>query len=228
MINKLLNWICSIIPKINNKVMLMFYEVLRKLHRRPKGDISLTYWQNKNSFVNHLEQIEKQGGYIEDQNNYPDIKYGKKTISFSGCEIIAVYNVIQEIFTEKRYDFAKLIEEFEKDGCVLSGKFGTAPIAMADFFKRRGYATEVSIKEKDYKQLENDYDSFILTMYNDKHDIRKEIHTVSISKNGGKYIAHNVYCNGTVTKPYSSINELIDNINNGRAKAISLIGIRRK
>ena len=109
---------------------------------------------------------------------------------------------------------------------ALGGKFGTSPKALRDFLESKGFTTFFSTMEKDFDTLAAAYPSLIFTMYNDKNDIRKEIHTIHISKKGSMFTAHNVYCNGKVVGPFTSFDELIQNINGGKAKGISLIGIK--
>ena len=115
---------------------------------------------------------------------------------------------------------------FEKDGMALNGKFGTSPKALRDFLKSNGFTAAFTAKEADFSAFAAKYPSFIFTMYNDRNDIRKEIHTIHISKKGSMFTAHNVYCNGKVVGPFTSFDELIQNINGGKAKGISLIGIK--
>lgn len=225
--SKIADYICELIPKINNKTMIFFMEILRKVHRKRKYN---SYEENRHYFDVHLKSIIENGGFIEDQNSYSDIKYGKYSIKYSGCEIIAAYNALISIKEEfgREFSFPGLISEFEKDGCMLSGKFGTSPKAIYDFFRKEGYNPKFSTKEKEFELIAKEYDSLIFTFYNDRKDIRKEIHTINVTKFSGKFFAHNVYCNGLVLGPFESMGMLLDNINGGKAKGISLIGIIKK
>ena len=230
MIKKLTDWFCKTIPKAKNKTIINFYELLRALNKlKPKKKkIREALEYNLEKFKDHLEIIRENKGYIEDQNSYTDMKYGKVTMQYAGCEIIATFNAINNILGECTKSLSEMISEFEKDGCVLSGKFGTAPKAIADYFNKNGFIAKLTLKEKEFEEIAQQSESLILTMYNDFTDIRKEIHTVNVSKSDGKYTAHNVYCNGQIVGPFDSISEIIKNINSGKAKGISLIGIRRK
>lgn len=227
---RVVDWFCKKIPKVSNRVIINFYEILRFLNKlKPKKNkIKKALEENTLKFIDHINQINKCDGYIEDQNNYTDMKYGKVTMQYAGCEIIATFNAINNILGECKKNLGEMIQEFEKDGCVLSGKFGTAPKAIADYLNKNGFVSKISLKEVDFDKIAEESESLILTMYNDVNDIRKEIHTINISKNAGKYIGHNVYCNGIIVGPFDTVSELINNINSGKAKGISLIGIRRK
>ena len=195
-----MNFIFSFIPKrISNGTIVAVYELLR-----------------------HIQN----NGYVEDQNAYIDMPYGKSTMQFSGCEIFAVYNAMRSLLQHPVMDLPELIFYFEKDGMSLNGKFGTSPKALRDFLKSNGFTAAFTAKEADFSAFAAKYPGLIFTMYNDRNDIRKEIHTIHISKKGSMFTAHNVYCNGKVVGPFTSFDELIQNINGGKAKGISLIGIK--
>lgn len=223
---KIWEWLCSLIPrKIDNRTVLHFFEFLRNFQKLLRRSYKMNLALNVASFENHLHTIDKNNGFVEDQHNYQDMKYGKATMYGCGCEIFAVYNTFRSLFGVQRISLPEMIAHFEKDGMVLSGKFGTSPRALCDYMESQGLHTILTTKENEYDLLAEKYNSFILTMYNDKNDIRSEVHTVNISKENGIFTAHNVYCNGFAVGPYPSIRELISHINSGKAKGISLIGI---
>lgn len=226
--NDMFKKICGIIPnQVDNKLVVNAFEVMRKQQQVLKKDFSAHLKANEESFKNHLKNITASNGYVEDQNNYKDMAYGESTMAYSGCEIFATFNAMYNITKKNAVSLSTMISEYEKDGMVLSGKFGTAPKAIADFLTKQGFKTQFTTEEADFDDYGKNNDSLILTMYNDKDDISKEVHTVNISKDGGKFTAHNVYCNGKVVGPYNSVSEVISNINSGKAKGISLIGVRK-
>lgn len=223
-----MNLLFSFIPnRINNKTIIAVYEILRKIQKLTRNRWKKHLTINQTTFSNHLNTISKNNGYIEDQNNYTDMVYGKATMQYSGCEVFAVYNAVYSLLKHPIMELPDLISCFEKDGMALGGKFGTAPKALRDFLESRGFTTSSTTKEKDFDMLAAEYPSLILTMYNDRNDIRKEVHTVHISKSNNTYTAHNVYCNGMVVGPYPTFNELMENVNGGKAKGIFLIGIKK-
>ena len=210
-----MNFIFSFIPKrISNGTIVAVYELLRHIQKLIPGRRQEHLAINQQAISHHLHVIEKNNGYVEDQNAYIDMPYGKSTMQFSGCEIFAVYNAMRSLLQHPVMDLPELIFYFEKDGMALNGKFGTSPKAA------------FTAKEADFAAFAAKYPGLIFTMYNDRNDIRKEIHTIHISKKGSMFTAHNVYCNGKVVGPFTSFDELIQNINGGKAKGISLIGIK--
>lgn len=221
--------ICALIPnKIDNATVVNVLDLMRKQQKAVKKDFSVHQAKNEEAFKKHAAVLTKNRGFVEDQNSYTDMAYGDATMQYSGCEIFATYNAIYSITGKPAMSLAKMISEYEKDGMVLSGKFGTAPKAIKDFLDKHGFKTEMTTDEADFDGLGKKFQSLILTMYNDRDDISKEVHTVNISKEDGKYIAHNVYCNGKVVGPEATVKELIAKMNGGRAKGISLIGVSKR
>ena len=138
--------------KISYKNVLLVIDTLEMVSQNKfyKDNLEL----NTKNFENHLKTIKNNGGYIEDQYNYGDMNYGKKTIKYSGCGIIATYNVIYFLTKDENINFPKMIEAFEKEGIIIDGLFGTSPHSVEKYLKSNGYNTISSynniyiIKEK--------------------------------------------------------------------------------
>ena len=226
---KLFEKICAFIPgKINNATVITAFEVMRKQQRLMKKDFSKHLKKNKEALEAHAADMKKNKGFIEDQSKWTDTSYGESTMQYSGCEIFATFNAIWSMLGKSIMSLPEMISEYEKDGMILSGKFGTSPKAISDFLEKHGFKTELVTDEKEFDEVGKRSESLILTMYNDRNDISQEVHTVNISKKDKKFTAHNVYCNGKVLGPFDSVTETIRNINKGKAKGISLIGIKQK
>ena len=215
----------SFIPnKVSNETILNFFEILRKTASHEfKGNLE----KNNKNFINHLEEIEKNDGYIENQHLYSDMNYGNQTIDFCGCEIIATYNAIYDLTGKHDISFPDMIDSFEKDGIVLSGFFGTAPRSIEDYLKKQGFKTISSSKMNEYDKIGEKSDALILTMFNDKNNIMNMVHTINITKKNGGFYVHNNGYKSHLTK-YNSISDLLLRINDGNAKDIFLIGIMKK
>ena len=223
---KLSERIYAFIPRhIKNKTIVKTFELLRKLqklfHRNHLDHVA----GNEKAFVTHLDEIKRCGGYVENQNSYGDMLFGKTTMQHSGCEIFATFNAIYSLTGKHIMSLAQMIAEFEKDGMVLSGKFGVAPKAVRDFLEKHGFQTEFVTDETLFEDVAGRYKSLILTMYNDRNDIRGEVHTILISKEKQQYTGHNVYCDGRVVGPCASVKDLLGQINGGKAKGIAMIGV---
>ena len=221
--------LAAIIPKcISNKVVLGFLNFLRVCQRtfrigwrRCNKHIALN--ESAITRVTSRSIYERKSELIENQNDFKDILFGKSTLSYAGCEIIATYNAL--IHLGLKVPLANLINEFERDGMVLSGRFGTAPKAISDYFLRNGFKVHMTNKEEEFEMLGEASSNMILTLYNNKENILDEVHTVCITREADGLYAHNVYGNGIIVGPKSGLLELIDSFNRGKAKGISLIAI---
>ncbi len=219
-------WLYGFIPHwVGNAVVAGVWDLMRRWQRLFRKDYSGHTQRNGEAFLRHKDRIARDQGYVEDQNSYTDMAYGESTMQYSGCEIFAVYNAIYSITGDHPIPLPGMIAEFERDGMVWKGKFGTSPKALKDFLDRYGFRTEYATKEKMFDALGERCQSLILSMYNDRDDIRREIHTVNISGRKGQYVAHNVYCNGRTVGPCGSVQELMAQMNGGRVKGICLLGV---
>jgi hypothetical protein len=182
--------------------------------------------KNEKNYENHKKMIEKNG-FIEDQNNYKDMYYGKKTMDYNGCGINTAFNAMNDLTGKHIMSLPLMIDDFENDGIVMMGIFGTSPNSIKNFFIRQGFETISTTKEEEFDKIGEDFDSFILTFYNDGLNIFNQVHVANISKINGKFNIHN---NGTNCHKnlYNSISDLIFKSSNGKAKGIMLIGIKRK
>lgn len=215
----------SFIPqKIPNQMTLKFFEFLQEINKKKKNKYPLNYEKNIKNYENHKKTIEKNLGYIEDQNNYTDMYYGKKQFNECGCEIIATFNALKDLNYNNDFSLPLLIDYFEKDGIVLNGNFGTSPKAIENFFKNLNFETFSSFNEKDCDFIGNNYHTFVFTFFNDKFNVFNQVHSICITKKNGKFFTHN---NGDDLIFYNSMKELVFNINNGNAKLILLIGIKK-
>ena len=227
-IRKKPNRLAAFIPaRVSNETVLRMLDRMRRWGRRlgRRGRFAGNRAKNEAAFSDHEAAIRAAGGFIEDQNRYTDLRLGRSTIQYAGCEIIAVYNVIRALSGPDAVSFPELIEAFERDGIVLAGRFGTAPKALCDYLKQRGFAVGMTSREEEFERMAARYEALILTFYNDRNDIRSQIHTVAVVKNGRGFVAHNVNGSGRPSVPCESITELIRRINGGRARGIALIGV---
>ena len=119
-----------------------------------------------------------------------------------------------------------LISYYERRGAVFGARLGTSPLSVLKFFLENGFDAKISYKEADFESFGIEYDTFILTAYMDGSDISKNVHYIAISKEGGYFTPHNVYCNGKVFSPSNTLTGAIKSINNGKVKGMCLIGIK--
>ena len=148
-------------------------------------------------------------------------------MDYNGCGIIAAFNAMYDLIGEHIFSLPLIIDYFEEDGIVMMGIFGTSPNSIKNFFVKQGFDTISSTKEEEFNRIGDDFDTFILTFYNNGSDIFSQVHIANISKKNGKFTIHNSGAN-CQAKSYNSISDLIFKKSNGKAKGIMLIGIKRK
>jgi len=211
---------------MSNGCVIAFYEIARFFQK------IIGIFQKRTA--PEIGMAEKPQGYIENQNAYGHVKFGKTNMQYAGCEIFAVYNALlalgdiptdRETDSEKSFSLEELIRYFERDGMAFSGRIGTSPMALVKFLRRRGYQVCFSKRESEFSGMMERNSNLILTMYNNGESLVHEIHTVCITKQEGKLVAHNVFCNGKILEA-ESYEDLITGINQGKAKGIFLIGIK--
>ncbi len=177
--------------------------------------------------------------YIENQSMWTGVLFGSVyKLSYSGCEVIAVYNALLSLGQKMSVkELMALITAFEKKGIVGRGKFGVSPRAAYLFFKRAGYRVTMTASKKAsvINEIGACSDTTIVTVYNDRNDITKQVHTMNVSKDdAGKYHIHNGYKVRTDAGgkrqfvddgPYDTLEEAIKGMARGNAGVISVIGI---
>ena len=220
--NKFLKWLCGIIPRfIGNGAVIFVFELMRRWH--------CVFGRKKYSHEGDVVPALKQGMLIENQAMYGKVTLGKVTMKYAGCEVIAAYNARMLLSkNDGKYDFnlIDVVKAFECDGIVFSAKFGVAPAAVRDYMKRCGYEAAMTTNKRKFAALSDASRVLILTAYNDRMDIRNQIHTICISKTVEGLVPHNASLFEKNKEAFATIDELVAALSSGRAKGISLIGIR--
>ncbi len=237
--NTLLTAGCCAVTHIPNCCMTALLSLFT-LVRVPKAR------RNENLYANQevlMASAEKSGffipgRFIENQNEWEAVRFGTATMRYSGCEIMAVYNALLDLGVQMTAcEMAALISEFERKGAEIGGRWGCSPLSIRRYFTRRGYrvSTTTSIRPEKLNTVGENSDTVIITAYNDRNDIRRMIHTVSVTKDeNGSYVLHNAYkrINGVYAaykgdSPVTNLQEAIAAISQGQAAAICITGISK-
>ena len=119
-------------------------------------------------------------------------------MAYSGCEIIAVINALHSMgYDMKSVDVVDLISRFEKKGAIINGKWGTSPMALVNYLRKEKKCIVKCTTSTNYDKIEKvveDSDTIIVTLYNEKDDLSKEVHTINIEKatdDEGKTVFYN-------------------------------------
>ncbi len=160
-----------------------------------------------NDRVLNSESSPYKQGYIENQSEWKDIKFGRSTMAFSGCEIMAVYNVLYALDRGRGAKLiGELIEEFEKSGAALKGVIGSSPKSIRRHLLKRGIDCSIVWKEED---IDPDCKLAIATVYNDKKSLYSQIHTITFTKDENGFRAHNARSR---QKYYPTLREAINGV----------------
>ena len=224
----------SFIPnRISNRFVVRFLDSLRRTGRRfhISWSVADRHAQDNKTMVRKMFPEDEYGvrdgsdpRYLENQRLYSGIRFGKTDMAYAGCEIIAAYNAMHAF--GRLPDLGELIRVFEKYGMIFSGRFGTSPLALVDYFTGKGFEVEYTFHREDFDELAKRADVLIYTFYNDSRSIFRQIHTICVTKEDGGYRGHNIYGDGSSSHVFAGINDMTASIGEGYAKGIILIGIK--
>jgi len=212
--------------KLKNKTIVGAIDRLRKIEKLIRRNFTQNDISNVQAYRKRIaEKPDFRTALIERQADFTDMSLGKSTLDYSGCEVIAVYNLLLKYSGgELKVELPDLIEIFEKDGILHAGRFGVSPRSIRDYFRGRGVEVNYTEEEGDFDLLGSFCDHFILTVMNDRDDIFRQVHTFYISKEGGRLIAHNA----GLRMRYYSISEIIGALKGGKAKGLCLIAVKER
>lgn len=212
--------------KLKNKTIVGAIDRLRKIEKLIKRNFTQNDISNVQAYRKRM--AEKPGfrtAIIERQADFTDMSLGKSTLDYSGCEVIAVYNLLLKYSDgDFKVELPDLIEIFEKDGILHAGRFGVSMKSIKKYLGEIGIEVNYTTDEEDFDLLGHFCDHFILTVMNDREDIFRQIHTFYISKDGERLIAHNA----GLRMRYYSISEIIGALNGGKAKGICLMAVKER
>lgn len=187
----------AFIPKyIPNGWILQFYRFFSWLFRMSKKKIPLHEEENRRAIKDFGLM---QDGFIENQCQWIYTSFVHKSIQYSGCEVIAVYNALKSLGVGVTIEtMVGLICTFERRGATFVPfvtDIGTSPLALCDYFKKTGFDIQTTDKKnaESLNTIGEKCDTIIATVYNNRNRITDMIHTVSITKNElGRFVVHNV------------------------------------
>ncbi len=212
--------------KLKNKTVVGAIDRLRKIEKLIKRNFTQNDISNVQAYRKRIaEKPEFRNALIERKADFTDMSLGKSTLDYSGCEVIAVYNLLLKYGGgDLKVELPDLIEIFEKDGILHAGRFGVSMKSIKKYLEEIGIEVNYTTDEEDFDLLGHFCDHFILTVMNDREDIFRQIHTFYISKDGERLIAHNA----GLRMRYYSISEIIGALNGGKAKGICLMAVKER
>ena len=209
---------------IPDKLVLWVWNILSVSVSPKNRDKHLAY--NKELWKKQAASA-KVGSYIERQDALGDMKLGNRPASYNSCEVIAVCNLMTAFSGEKDKDvkglsFPECLEYFERLGLSGGGRLGVSYKRMLTFLSELGIGC-ISYSYEDYKngKLPGGQRAYVVTVYNDKKNIFKMIHTVCITKEKAGYAIHNDAKNSG--RRFATVNAAIDAVSSPSSRPIGII-----
>jgi hypothetical protein len=212
--HRMAQWIPS---HVSPKILVGIYTILDKTSFI-KGSV------RKDHKSANIDKLKSEGsplkdGFIENQSAWKGVLFGKVDMAYSGCEIMAVYNILHAMGKETGPELVgDLIESFEKSGAALKGRIGSSPRAIRAHLKRRGIDTRFIWKEDD---IDESVDKAIVTYYNNQKSLYHQIHTVAFIREEAGFVPHNARSR---QRAYPSLKEAIHGVGSD-PKVICIIEI---
>ncbi len=175
--------------------------------------------------------FQRNGGFIENQSELKNLRFGLCSLDYCGCGIIAACNALNALDSEGEdtgLRLAGLIREFEEDGAAFAGQFGLSPKAIYDHMRMRfgdraafrGDAGRLN-KTARLDELFGPGSVFIITIMNDRNNILKMLHTMCVTREGdGRLRAHN----SGIRSSFADAAEMMYALGEGRGRA-GLLGL---
>ena len=142
-------------------------------------------------------------GLVHGQRTKPacDMVYGTYPMSWNGCELIAVANVMELL--GKPVPLPQVVYEFELNRMhylFSSGYWGTGPKALGRYFDAHGIAYSSARRPRDLEALAKNSTCGIISFWNNKRKGRVMInffsgglHTVAYRYDGRRYYLYNLH-----------------------------------
>lgn len=156
---------------------------------------------------------------LNGQRTHPvcDMQYGSKKLSWNGCELIAVCNVMNMCGFPQH--FPQLILEFELNRMhyiLPSGYFGTDPKRLKRYFKAHDVPFLAVRNPSDFKEKAAGgvYRCGIISFWNNKRSKHRldffsgGLHTTAYRYENGKYLVYNLFSDDTSPRVFDDISEV--------------------
>ena len=108
------------------------------------------------------------------------LPYGRYTMDYNGCEVIAAHNALLELGLPSALGGAAAY--FERHGLFLGGFFGTHVLAIPHFFRDRGCEAEAlfAARTAEFDAAFAGADAAVIAFWNDARRLRSGLHTVAL------------------------------------------------
>ncbi len=136
------------------------------------------------------------------------MRYGLFPMSYNGCEIIAIYNLLL-LENRKSFSLAEIAREMYPVAWAFWGIFGSNVYVVDKFFNRHGIPCEKTLSLDKFVDELGKRKYGILSMWNAHHPF-DGVHTVCVEKVTGGYRVYNRSNRNTHPAFYKSLYEVVD------------------
>ena len=142
------------------------------------------------------------------------LPYGKFTMGYNGCEVIACRNALETLGDPA--SLADAAAWFERRGLFLAGRWGTHVLAIPRFFKSRGFVPRTlyasSVKRPgDWDAAFAGAKAAVFSFWNSAARLRDGVHTVALARGpDGGVLAYNMDTRSPAAAKYRSVAEMIE------------------
>jgi len=175
-----------------------------------------------------------------------NMRFGLVPMGDNGCGIIATFNALLAL--DDPLKMSEIVKEYElRNSALAGGKFGLNPFEVPEFLEDRGHSVthlnylmsepsgnfprnfqETSYERLQHREIEKLIQSntiTILLVVNDKADITRGMHYVSVQYIDGRYHVYNRYSDMDIVYDYESISDFAKSNPDRELKITNAFGI---
>ena len=147
-------------------------------------------------------------GPITDQSKLSEMRYGETNVGKSGCEAVALYNVL--LFKNRPKPLSRIIEDLQVEQTLVNrGHWGTNPFAMTKVMSQYGLDYEIMETEAEAQEKMSDGDMLLVTVWNRHRRPLQGIHGYVVRKMGeGQFLSFNK-CYGDTPERSTNLRDAI-------------------
>ena len=155
------------------------------------------------------------GTYINGQGRgeVSRLPFGKFTMDYNGCEVIACYNALRVLGCER--PLSEVAAYFERRGIFLAGRWGTHAAELPRYFERLGlhphtlYASSVR-DPAEYDAAFAGAKTAVFSFWNDAKRLRSGVHTVALAHSPAGLVIFNLYNSDSAPNTrYRSVSDFV-------------------
>ncbi len=167
----------------------------------------------------HNKKASPEGLIVNQTGDVGKLRYALFRTSYNGCGWIAVYNALCLLGRNEKAE--DIIRELEWTGVFLFGVFGTRPLAIVRFLRRRGLSVRIVRDPEKYDAAAAESDASIAWFFH-----KKGAHFVTLRREGDRFVGYNTYSNSKAAESWGP--SVSARLKAGRYRPVMLITVNKK